>query len=323
MATYLGWSHNPDNLKSGVTKACRYDPDINREYHEMASHYGCAIIPTRVASPKDKAHAENGVLVAQRWILAALRNHRFFTLRDLNKAISELLIQLNQKPFQKIPGTRRSLFEELDQPALRPLPIEPYIYADWDTTRVNTDYHVLVNNHYYSVPYTLADQKVDIRYTRNTVEIFHNNRRVASHLRDDAPRESTTLKEHMPAKHRKYLEMTPETILKRAQDIGESVVQVIHRLVEERQHPAQIYRAAAGIVYLTKGYSHERLEAACKRALEIDGCSYKSIKSILKNGLDLQDPQPSQSTPLIHHHNIRGNRYYLNDNHPEEGDFLC
>lgn len=313
----------PDNLKSGVTKACRYDPDLNREYREMAVHYGTAVIPTRVAAPKDKSRAENGVLLVQRWILAALRNRQFFSLQELNQAVSELVGRLNSRPFNKLSGTRQELFESIDKPALNPLPQQPYVYANWKTTTAGKDYHVDLNEHYYSVPYQYADRKVEIRYTQRTVEVFCNNRRIASHLREDTPRESTTIKEHMPLSHQKYLQWTPQEISKCAHEIGPSVLGVVNRLVEERQHPAQAFRAAAGILHLAKQYSDGRLEAACRRALKIDGCSYKSIKSILKNGLDQKEIQTAGPIPLIHHQNIRGTNYYMNDEPIKQGEFKC
>jgi len=313
----------PDNLKSGVNKACRYDPELNREYREMAVHYGTAVIPTRVRAPKDKAKAENGVLVVQRWILAVLRNRTFFSLNELNQAILELLIRLNSRPFKKLSGSRQSLFETVDKPALLPLPQTSYSYAEWKTTKVGMDYHVDLKEHFYSVPYQHIDQRVEMRFTRNTVEIFFNNKRIASHRRDDTPRESTTQKAHMPISHQQYLEWTPTKILVRSQEIGESVFNVVKRIFDDRPHSAQAIKATVGIIRLAKRFSEQRLQAACQKALEIDGCTYQSIQSILKTGLDSQDIQPAKIAEPIYHGNIRGGDYFLTNENNKSGDFIC
>lgn len=313
----------PDNLKSGVNKACRYDPEINREYREMAVHYGTAVIPTRVRAPKDKAKAENGVLIVQRWILAVLRNRDFFSLNELNQAISELLTRLNNRSFKKLSGSRQSLFETVDKPALQPLPQTSYRYAEWKKARVGMDYHVELNEHFYSVPYQHIDQKVEMRSTRNTVEIFLNNKRIASHRRDDTPRESTTEKTHMPISHQQYLEWTPPKVLSRSQEIGESVLSVVKRIFDSGQHPAQTIKTTVGIIRLAKHYSEERLESACLKALQIDGCTYRSIHSILKNGLDGRTIQPTKAIQPIYHGNIRGGDYFLTDDIIKSGEFLC
>ncbi len=311
----------PDNLKSGVTRPCRYDPDINREYQEMSVHYGTAIMPARVRAPQDKSKAENGVLLVQRWILATLRNRIFFSLEELNREISTRIERLNDRPFKKISGSRRSLFEAVDKPALKPLPTIPYTFAEWNNCTVGMDYHIGLNGHFYSVPFKHTGKSVTVRYTDKTVEVFLGTMRIASHLRDDTPREASTLVEHMTKSHRKYKEWTPNKILTRSEQIGESTLEVVHRLIKAKQHPMQAYRAAVGIIGLEKKYSPGRLEIACKRALRIGGISYKSILSILQNGLDhkelllgtskRKEELAQKAARPIHHENVRGEDYYL------------
>ena len=199
----------PDNPRTGVAKACRYEPDLNRTYQEMAAHYGVAVVPARPAKPRDKAKAEVGVLLVERWILAALRKRKFFSLGELNVAIAELLIRLNTKPFRKRDGSRQTLFETLERPALRPLPAERYEFGAWRTVRANIDYHVEYERHYYSVPYQLTGQELEVRASATTVEIFHRGVRVASHPRSTAVYEASTITEHRPKSHQKHLEWTP------------------------------------------------------------------------------------------------------------------
>lgn len=314
----------PDNLKSGVNSPCRYDPEINRAYHEMSVHYDTAIVPTRVKKPKDKAKVESGVLVVQRWILAALRNREFFSLPELNTEISRLLEKLNHRRFNKLKGTRCSVFEEVDRPQLKPLPRENYIYAEWTKTRVTKDYHVMIDDHYYSVPYALVEQMVDIRVTDQTVEVFSGNRRFASHLRSRIPRDKTTVKEHMPKSHQLYLETTPSVILAWAQNTGEATHQVIERIMETSRHTEQGYKSCLGIMRLGQRYPQTRMEAACLRALTIGGCSYRSIRSILEKGLDQQPVLEETDTPAILHPNIRGKSYYdFTDDPSSTGEYLC
>jgi transposase len=301
----------PDNLKSGVTKACRYDPDINPSYADLARHYGVAVIPARVRKPKDKAKAEGGVLLVERWIMAALRNRTFFSLSEANAAIAELLVKLNERPFKKLPGCRRSQFEALDKPALKPLPKTPYEYAQWKLARVGVDYHVDVDRHYYSVPYQLQKEQLDIRITRRIVECFHKGKRVASHLRSDVKGGHTTVTSHMPKAHRDYADWTPERLIKWGRSIGEQTAIATNIIMSRRRHPQQGFRACMGLMSMGKQYSNERLEAACHRAIVSNCVSYKSIKSILSTGLDQQqlpEVQPSQTTP--EHDNIRGPGYF-------------
>lgn len=301
----------PDNLKTGVTSPCRYEPDINPTYHDMARHYGTVVIPTRVARPKDKAKVESAVLVAERWILAALRNHSFFSLGELNGAIAQKLTEFNDRKFQKMDTTRTILFETIDKPALKPLPLLPYEYADWKKAAVNIDYHVEVGGHYYSVPYQLVRQQVDVRLTSTTVEVLHKNRRVAAHPRSSLKGRHTTSAEHMPKSHRKYLEWTPSRIIHWAGQNGLRTQDLVAAIMEKRKHPEQGFRSCLGIMRLAKRYGPERLEAACARALVLKAYSYKSVESILKQGLDRQQmPQcPGSEKPVLHY-NIRGRNYY-------------
>lgn len=300
----------PDNLKSGVNKSCRYEPDINPTYQEMASHYNIAVVPARVRKPKDKAKAENGVLVVERWILARLRNRRFFSMAELNRAISELLSHLNNRPFKKLDGCRLSHFETVDRPALRPLPLTPYEFAEWKKVRVNVDYHFEVGRHYYSVPHTLVGKQLDVRLTASIVECFHRGKRVASHRRSRLQGKHTTVHDHMPPKHRKYAKWTPERFVRWGNSIGPHTGELVSTILAARRHPEQAFRTLFGILRLDKSYPG-RLENACRRALHIGATSYRSVESILKNGLDSHPvpKPPSQSAP-VQHGNIRGAGYY-------------
>ncbi len=301
----------PDNLRSGVSKAHRYEPDINPTYQDMASHYGVAVVPARVRRPKDKAKVEVGVQVVERWILAALRHHTFFSLSELNQCIGQLLITLNERPFKKLPGCRKSVFESLDKPALKPLPATPYQYAEWKKVRVHIDYHVEIDGHYYSVPYTLIKQQLDARLTSHTVECFHKGQRVASHYRSFQKGRHTTVSEHMPPSHRQYGDWSPQRMLDWAEKIGPETANVVTHILSARRHPQQGYRACLGILRLGKAYAEERLEAACQRAQQLGTYRYKSIESILKNRLENQPLSAQQELSLPQDHgNIRGADYY-------------
>ena len=306
----------PDNLKSGVTRACLYEPDINPTYNDLARHYNTVIIPARSRKPRDKAKAEAGVLLVERWILAKLRHHSFFSLADLNREIRKLLKILNEKPFQKLSGSRQSWFEEIDKPALRQLPSVPYELAYWKKATVHLDYHVEVKGYYYSVPYKLVKKKLDIRYTQQTVECFYRGKRVASHLRDVPSGRHATIKEHMPLKHQKYLEWTPDRFKRWAAKIGTETTLLTELILLKRAHPQQAYRTLLGILRLGKAYGNSRLEAACSRALHINALSYKSIESILKNGLDQKPlPEKERGTDPVEHKNIRGAGYFQSTTH--------
>ncbi len=303
----------PDNLRAAVTRSCRYEPDLNATYREMAEHYGAVIIPARVGKPKDKAKVESGVLRVEQAILAPLRHRTFFSLAELNEAIREQLKILNNRPFQKLDASRQILFETLDKPALKPLPVNPYAYADWKKATLNIDYHLEVDHHYYSAPYQLIHQVLDVRFTDTLIQIFFKGRRVASHRRSHHRGGYTTLPEHMPKAHQKYLEWTPSRLIQWAGTIGPQTQKLLGFILENRPHPEQGYRSCLGVLRLKDRYSSERLEAACARALAVKAYSYKNVESILKNGLDRQplDRSSSQTRlPLLEHENLRGRQYY-------------
>jgi len=299
-----------DNLRSGVSKACFYEPAVNRTYAEMAAHYGTAIVPARPGKPRDKAKVEVAVQVATRWIVAKLRNRRFFSLTELNAAIRELTTQLNARVTRHLGTSRRALFDEVERPALKPLPVEPYVYAEWKQCKVALDYHVEVAHHYYSVPHTLLRETVWVRVAAQTVEVFHRGNRVAVHLRASSDRRHTTIREHMPSSHRRYADWTPERIRRQAGEIGRNTAALVEIIMRERPHPEQGFRASVGIIRLAKSYGRERLEAACGRALEIGARSYTSVNSILKSNLDAKRPAVATDGPSIVHSNIRGPGYF-------------
>jgi transposase len=293
----------PDNTKTGVTKAHRYDPDLNPTYYNFALHCGFGIVPARPYKPRDKAKVENAVQVAERWIVAALRHHKFFSLE-------ELLVKLNNRPFRKRDGTRASVFAAIDKPALKPLPVEPFDLSEWSRARVNIDYHVSFDANLYSVPYNLVHELVEIRSTPTTVEILHKGSRVASHLRSRRRGQTITNEEHRPKSHRAHLEWTPSRMVRWAESIGPNTARLFERIMNDWPHPEMGYRGCLGIIRLAGKYSAQRVEAASERALLTGACRYKSVESILKNSLD-QVPPPSPSpasTPP--HDNIRGSEYF-------------
>ncbi len=302
----------PDNLKSGVSKACKYEPELNPTYADMAEHYGCAVLPARPRKPRDKAKVEAGVLIAQRWILAVLRHRTFYSLAELNTAIGECLERLNNRPMRKLKKSRRDLFETLDRPNALPLPARPYEYAEWHKVKVNFDYHIKVDDHYYSVPFQLLHERLDIRQTATTVEAFGKGERVAAHARSHVKGGYTTLKEHMPPRHRAYAEWSPERFIQWAGKTGEATVHLVEHVLAGRTYQEQAFRSCMGIIQLGRSYEPERVEAAAKRALKFNTCSYRSMKAILFTGLDQQqdnEERPVQmSLPL--HQNIRGREYY-------------
>lgn len=278
-------------------------------------------MPARSRKPRDKARAEKGVQDVERRILARLRHRSFFSLHELNEAIQWLLIEYNTKPFQKLEGSRRSLFEQLDQPALRPLPADAFEYAEWKKARVNIDYHVAVEGNFYSVPYQLVNQTIDVRVTNTAIECFHKNKRVASHLRLQRKGQYATITADMPKAHREYAEWTPERLVRWAGKTGPKTVAVVENILRARPHPQQGFRACLGIMRLGKEHGPQRLEAACERALAIKAVSFKSIESILKRKLDQSPlrPKPPEKPPL-EHDNIRGPEYYRET---EEGNEPC
>jgi transposase len=301
-----------DNLRSGVTRAHRYEPDINATYQEMAAHYGVAIIPAGQGKARDKAKVEAGVLVAERWILARLRNRRLYSLHEANETIADLVAWINDRPFKKMPASRRSLFEELERPVMRALPAQRYEFARWRLgLKVNIDYHVEADHHYYSVPYQLVGQRVDVRLTASTIEVFHSARRVASHVRSYLPGRHTTDPAHMPDSHRRHAEWTPSRIIAWAQRTGPATAGLAEAILSARPHPEQGYRSCLGIIRLADRYGTERVEAACARTLAARALSYRSVESILRHGLDAH-PMAESGRVRVHprHANLRGAHYY-------------
>lgn len=299
----------PDNLKSGVTSPCRYEPELNPTYREFAAHYSITVLPARVRKPRDKAKVENGVLQAERWILATLRNRTFFDLAELNSAIREKLVEINNRPFQKLEGSRATAFEKIDRPALRSLPEMRYEYAEWKRATLGPDYHVEVDGHFYSVPCRLIRKKVDLRITQKIIECFHNGVRVASHPRSNVAGELTTTPEHMPPSHRHYMEQTPENLIASAERIGPDVSVFIKTIFDACKHHLGI-RSSLGVLRLAKDYGAERLSSACRRALALQALSAKSVESILKTGLDRAPLPTAASSCPIHHENLRGPHYF-------------
>jgi transposase len=302
----------PDNLKAGVSHPSRYDPEINQTYQEMAEHYGVAVIPARVARPRDKSKAEVGVQNVERWILARLRNQRFFSLFELNKAIRELLKDLNNRKMEHLGKSRKELFDLVDKPALKPLPATPYEFALWKKAKISIDYHIEYDDVYYSVPCHLYPAEVLIRATERAIEIFHNGQRVTLHPRSHELGRHFTIKEHMPSDHRFYSEWSPERFIRWAEKIGPETAKVVQMELGSRQHPEQAFRACLGILGFARKYSVERLESACRYAVANEIHSYKGIKNILVNHLDqLNDSEEiSQLSLMPPHTNVRGKDYY-------------
>lgn len=300
----------PDNLKSAVFKPDRFDPGLNRTYAEMAGHYGTAILPARPYKPRDKAKVEVAVQVAQRWILARLRNLRFFSLADLNAAIRRLLDQLNMRVMRGYGASRADLFATLDRPNLQPLPPQPYAFARWKRARVAPDYHVEVDSSWYSVPFGLIRQEVDVRVCGAIVEIFCKGQRVASHPRCPGRRSHVTLPEHMPSAHRRHAEWTPARMLAAAAKLGPSVTAFCEAVIADRPHPEQGFRTCLGVLALARSFEPARLDAACRRGLSIRARSVASIRSILKTGLDRAFLDETAEDRPLQHANIRGQGYY-------------
>ena len=299
----------PDNLKSAVFKADRFDPGLNRTYAEMAGHYGTAILPARPRKPRDKAKVEVAVQVAQRWVLARLRNRRFFSLAELNAAIRRLVDELNMRVMRGYGASRADLFATLDRPHLQPLPPEPYAFARWKRARVAPDYHVEVDSSWYSVPFGLIRQEVDVRVCGAVVEIFHKGQRVASHPRRPGRRVHVTVPEHMPSAHRRHAEWTPARVLAAAEKLGPSVTAFCEAVMADRPHPEQGFRTCLGVLALARSYEPARLDAACRRGLSIRARSVASIRSILQTGLDRAFLEDEAGQLPLQHPNIRGQGY--------------
>jgi len=302
----------PDQTRALIARPDRYEPTVNLLVEEFCGHYGVVVLPARPGHPRDKPKAEVGVQVVERWILARLRHRRLFSLAEANSAIAELLIELNARPFKKLPGCRASAFASLDRAALRPLPATRMVIARFARARVNIDYHFELDHHFYSVPHRLVHAQLDVRVTDTTVEAFLGQQRVACHPYSRLQGRHTTLPEHMPASHRAHLEWTPAKLIAWGERIGPQCGALVRWQMEHRPHPEQGYRACLGLKRLARQFGHERMEAACARALAIRSPTYRSVASILAAGLDRQPPTaeaPAQKAlPL--HENVRGPQYY-------------
>jgi transposase len=305
----------PDNLKAGVTKACNYDPEINPSYAELAAHYQTVVLPARPGKPRDKAAAESGVMAVERWVLAPLRNRSFYSRAELNEAIAEKVAELNARAFRGEPTSRAELFAELERPFLQPLAVRRYEFARWRKAKVHIDYHVDAGDgHFYSVPYRYARQKVDVRLTSSTVEVFKDGSRIASHPREHGRRRYVTDPAHMPESHRAHLEWSPQRLIDWAASTSGSAAELMEQLLASRPHPEHAYRAGMGIMGLARRYGPERFEAACARAVTSGAISYSSVKSILAEGLDrLPLPTSQEVPPPPEHDNLRGADYYAED----------
>lgn len=296
----------PDNPKALITRASRYEPDLNPSYQDFSEHYGVAIVPARVKTPRDKAKVETAVQIAERWILARLRHQAFFSLGELNRAIAVLVEEMNERPFQKLPGSRRSRFEGNERQALAPLPERPYAFAVWKKTKVHVDYHVEVDGHYYSTPYAQAGRTVDVRLSERSIEVFHRGVLIAAHARSWAKGECTTLAEHRPERHRSFLDLSHEKLLARAEAIGPALAAVVGAQIHQRKHPDVVLRNCQGLLRFARDYGARALEAAAERALEANALSYRAIEGFLRT------PRPKTPAPPspIDHENIRGAEYF-------------
>lgn len=301
----------PDNLRSGVSSACYYEPDINRSYQEFAEHYGVAIIPTRVRKPKDKAKVEEAVQHVQRRILVRINERNYKNVAEVNEAIKPLLEELNNREQQVYGVSRWQLFEEVDKGELKCLPQQRYIFGKWLIAKVNIDFHVEVERHYYSVPYTLTRCRVDVRVREKTVEIFHNNKRVATHPRKCEAGRHSTLSEHIPDRVRHLTDQTPRKFLAWAQGIGSETHAFVYELLSSKTHVIQGFRACLGLQRLEKNYGRLRLEKACKRANYYGLTTMRSVRAILENGQDKLELEPTETLKGHEFHdNIRGDSYY-------------
>lgn len=296
----------PDNLRSGVSRACRYDPDLNPSYQQLATHYQIAIVPARPYKPRDKAKAEVGVQIVERWILARLRHHTFFTLAGANRCIRALLTELNTRPFRQLPGSRKQAFETLDAPALRPLPKWPYTYTDIRRCKVNIDYHIAHDKHHYSVPHHYVGEQVEVQASDHLVQVYFRQRRIACHRRAHRPG-TTTQPGHMPERHSRHQKWTPGRLKNWAGEIGPDTLSWVSHRLAERDHPEQAYRVCLGLLSLSREYPAGRLDAACRLANQEGLARLKHIKAILKSNRDtLPDSSPPNVELPQHHANIRG-----------------
>ncbi|MDO9565117.1 MAG: IS21 family transposase, partial [Candidatus Desulfaltia sp.] len=302
----------PDNLKSGVTYSNRYEPGINFMFDDFAGHYQTVVLPTRVRSPQDKALVENAVKLVYQRIYAPLRNRTFWSLQELNEAIWDLLEKHNNTPFQRLKVSRRELFEKIERPVLKPLPMERYAIKECRELTVQLNYHIELreDRHYYSVPWQLKGNRVRVIYDDRNVAIYYDNIRIAQHKRDRIPNGYTTLDTHMLPNHRYYAEWSPERFIKWGQSIGDDVAEMIQVVLKNRKHPEQAFKTCMGILNLVKEHGSDRLNKACRRALVFGFYSYRRIKNILDRGLEEEVPAESMELPVFSHENIRGSQYY-------------
>ena len=300
----------PDNLKSGVSKACRYDPELNPSYQQLAEHYQVAVVPARPYKPKDKAKAEVGVQIVERWILARLRHHSFFSLAEVNQCIKVLLEELNSRLFKQLPGNRKQAFEKLDSPVLRPLPSHPYRYVSIKSVKVNIDYHVQFQQHHYSVPHQYVGETLELHAGDTLIQIYFHQRLVASHPHKRYPG-TTTDDAHMPIRHRKQQQWTPGRLKQWAQKIGPDTLDWVSNRLQEKAHPEQAYRLCLGLLNLSREYPAIRLNASCRIANKEGMVRLKQIKSILRSNRDQLPEQLTLATELPQdHENIRGPRSF-------------
>lgn len=300
----------PDNPRAMIADPNRYEPRANDTVQDFARHYGTSVLPARPYSPQDKAKVESAVQIVERWILARLRHQQFASVHEVNSAILPLLQRLNERPFQKLPGSRASVFLAVDAPALMPLPAQRYEIATFKTVRVHIDYHVEVDKHRYSVPHALVGQEMEARITSCAIEILHRGQRVASHARNSRTGAFTTVTEHMPAAHRAHMEWSPQRLIHWGQDIGVATAVVVTRLLERHKHPEHGYRACLGLLSLAKRYGKPRLEAACALALQIGTCQYRHVRDILANNRDQSPPGAAGEWVSPDHAHVRGPNYY-------------
>jgi transposase len=311
--TFMGGSPQlivPDNARAMIADPDRYEPRSNDTVLDFARHYGTSILPARPYCPQDKGKVEAAVQIVERWIMACLRHHRFDSVHEVNDAILPLLTRLNERPFQKMPGSRASMFAAIDAPALQPLPTQRYEIAHFKTVKVHIDYHIEVELHRYSVPHALVGQELQARITGTTVELLHRGQRVASHPRDLRPRRFSTITAHMPAAHRAHMEWTPQRLIAWGASIGPGTAAVVTRLLEEHKHPEHGYRACLGLLALSKRYGKPRLEAGCILALQIGACQYRHVRDILANNRDQTSSSDAGEWVCPQHANVRGARYY-------------
>lgn len=300
----------PDNPKAMISDANRYEPRGNDTVLDFARHYGTSILPARPYHPQDKAKAESAVQIVERWIMARLRHQRFSSVHEVNQAMAPLLTRLNDKPFQKLPGSRASTFAEIDAPALLALPLQRYEMARFKSVKVHIDYHVEVERHRYSVPQTLVGQVLEARITTAAIELLHRGQRVASHARNSRAGGFTTTPAHMPAAHRAHMEWTPQRLVHWGESIGPATAEAVTRLMAENRHPEHGYRACLGLLSLAKRYGKVRLEAACMLALQIGACQYRHVNDILKNNRDQSVPVVADEWVSPEHAHLRGPGYY-------------